>query len=168
MVVDFMGKNRLVKETKMKKRTKRLTGWITVFCIIGLLGGLVSIPRAATGDFAGILGGILALILLVSAQLMKQGSKVGWWILAGYFGIVTIGGLIFGGITMLGSEGRSQLWGKESPITILCFMILFYGFLGVLPFVLLVADPPWKWKVSDPGLSTEDISTRGPGTSLNQ
>lgn len=145
----------------MKKRTKRLTGWITVFCVIGIVGGLTSIPRAASGNFAGILCGILALILLVSAQLMRQGSKVGWWILVGYFGLVTISGIVFGSMTMFDSEGRSRLWGEESPITILCFFLLFYVLLGLLPFGLLVTDPPWKWKVSDLGLSTEVVSTHG-------
>ena len=114
----------------MKKRTKKLAGWIKVFCIIGIVGSVISLIQPPYEDLAGAFGGlILSIILLASVQLMKSGSKLGWWVLEVFFGLMINGVLIFGLIPIFNPEKRNQLWGKEPAITIVCFILLFGGLL---------------------------------------
>jgi hypothetical protein len=152
----------------MKKRTKKLAGWIKVFCIIGIAGSVISLIQPPYEDLAGAFGGlILSIILLASVQLMKSGSKLGWWVLEVFFGLMINGVLIFGLIPIFNPEKRSQIWEKEPAITIVCFILLLGG-LFILPFILLLTDPPWKWTNSNKTLNSVKYPEDGTVNSSNK
>ena len=148
----------------MKKRTRRLIGWITIFCIVGILVGAMSLPKVAHGDPGGVGGvvvGVLAIILLASAQDMKNGSRLGWWVLVVVFGMHAIGTPITIATRITLETGWRVSIGGESIIPFVCAVILIYGLFGILPFVLLATDPPWKWRGTKEGPGTMNTSEPG-------
>jgi hypothetical protein len=126
----------------MKNRTRRLADWITGFCILGFLEGVVAAWR---GNLRGVSTGLVALLLLVSAQLMKKGGKVEWWVLVGFFAFYLVAMPIgCGGMIHSVHFGAGDSIILIIPVALI--VLVTCGVFGVLPLVLLLTDPPWKWK----------------------
>jgi len=115
-------------------RTRRLANIITIFCGLGAIGAVMHL-----GSGQPIRGAIELLVLaliMVSAQIMKKGSAVGWWVLTVLFSIAMARVVLH---TIV--EYKPDAGAYENIVLPLAIAALFC----VLPLVLLFTDPPWKW-----------------------
>lgn len=120
----------------MKTRTQRLANIITIICALAVISIVIQVNQLSGPAPIRVIGELtLAIVMIASAQIMKRGSKVGWWVLVVCFSISTLGIIC---ATIMGCRADIGLYAKVVVPLVL-------GMLTLLPLVLLLTDSPWKW-----------------------